>query len=290
MPVFDKIQEHQDSFSKSELKIAQFILDQPQEVLEMTAQQLATASGSSSAAVIRLCKRIKVYGFPQLKIELSADLSGGVLSSRTPPEVQKNEELGSIKERLLTNAQTSLTETVKELDDNQVSEVGNFISQSSRLIVFGSGSSNLAAKNIAQKWGQIGFNVIVFETLIDLLPVLANANNKDLLWVVSNSGESPEAIHAAQVAKKKQVPLISMTKKGNNTISEVSDVKIHTSQPIEIPGRIDAIDPLLMQFMAIDIIFYDFVSRNYESSISKLEQSVLFMNEYKKHLRNIFNK
>lgn len=284
MPVFDKIQEHQDSFSKSELKIAQFILDQPQEVLEMTAQQLATASGSSSAAVIRLCKRIKVYGFPQLKIELSADLSGGVLSSRTRPEVQKNEELGSIKEKLLATAQHSLNETVKELDDRQISKVGNLISQSTRMVVFGSGSSNLVAKNIAKKWGQVGINVIAFETLTDLLPVLANATDNDLLWVVSNSGELPEAIHAAKAAKKKQVPLITMTKKGNNALSEISDVEIHTSQPIEIPGRIDAVDPLLMQFMAVDIIFYDYVSHNYEASISKLEQSLLVMNEYKKDL------
>lgn len=66
MPIFAKIQEQQEAFSKSELKIAQFILDQPQDVLEMTAQQLARAADSSSAAVIRLCKRLKVYGFPQL--------------------------------------------------------------------------------------------------------------------------------------------------------------------------------------------------------------------------------
>lgn len=283
MPIFAKIQEQQEAFSKSELKIAQFILDQPQDVLEMTAQQLARAADSSSAAVIRLCKRLKVYGFPQLKIELSADLSGGELSRKIQPEVRENEEISSIKERLLVNTQNSLAETVEEIDDDQIHQLSQIVARSRRLLVLGIGVSNLVAQDIAQKWGSVGTIVIAFNNVNDLLPIVANAGIEDSLWVVDNSGETPEAIYAAQIAKERKVPIITMTKKGSNTISELGDVEIHTSQPIELPGRIAATDSLLLQFMAIDIIFYDFVSRNYESSISQLNQSAKFVKDYKSH-------
>ena len=283
MPIFAKIQEQQEAFSKSELKIAQFILDQPQDVLEMTAQQLARAADSSSAAVIRLCKRLKVYGFPQLKIELSADLSGGELSRKIQPEVRENEEISSIKERLLVNTQNSLAETVEEIDDDQIHQLSQIVARSRRLLVLGSGVSNLVAQDIAQKCGSVGTIVIAFNNVNDLLPIVANAGIEDSLWVVDNSGETPEAIYAAQIAKERKVPIITMTKKGSNTISELGDVEIHTSQPIELPGRIAATDSLLLQFMAIDIIFYDFVSRNYESSISQLNQSAKLVKDYKNH-------
>lgn len=283
MPIFAKIQEQQEAFSKSELKIAQFILDQPQDVLEMTAQQLARAADSSSAAVIRLCKRLKVYGFPQLKIELSADLSGGELSRKIQPEVRENEEISSIKERLLVNTQNSLAETVEEIDDDQIHQLSQIVARSRQLLVLGIGVSNLVAQDIAQKWGSVGTIVIAFNNVNDLLPIVANAGIEDSLWVVDNSGETPEAIYAAQIAKERKVPIITMTKKGSNTISELGDVEIHTSQPIELPGRIAATDSLLLQFMAIDIIFYDFVSRNYESSISQLNQSAKFVKDYKNH-------
>lgn len=283
MPIFAKIQEQQEAFSKSELKIAQFILDQPQDVLEMTAQQLARAADSSSAAVIRLCKRLKVYGFPQLKIELSADLSGGELSRKIQPEVRENEEISSIKERLLVNTQNSLAETVEEIDDDQIHQLSQIVARSRRLFVLGIGVSNLVAQDIAQKWGSVGTIVIAFNNVNDLLPIVANAGIEDSLWVVDNSGETPEAIYAAQIAKERKVPIITMTKKGSNTISELGDVEIHTSQPIELPGRIAATDSLLLQFMAIDIIFYDFVSRNYESSISQLNQSAKLVKDYKNH-------
>ena len=283
MPIFAKIQEQQEAFSKSELKIAQFILDQPQDVLEMTAQQLARAADSSSAAVIRLCKRLKVYGFPQLKIELSADLSGGELSRKIQPEVRENEEISSIQERLLVNTQNSLAETVEEIDDDQIHQLSQIVARSRRLLVLGIGVSNLVAQDIAQKWGSVGTIVIAFNNVNDLLPIVANAGIEDSLWVVDNSGEAPEAIYAAQIAKERKVPIITMTKKGSNTISELGDVEIHTSQPIELPGRIAATDSLLLQFMAIDIIFYDFVSRNYESSISQLNQSAKLVKDYKNH-------
>lgn len=283
MPIFAKIQEQQEAFSKSELKIAQFILDQPQDVLEMTAQQLARAADSSSAAVIRLCKRLKVYGFPQLKIELSADLSGGEFSRKIQPEVRENEEISSIKERLLVNTQNSLAETVEEIDDDQIHQLSQIGARSRRLLVLGIGVSNLVAQDIAQKWGSVGTIVIAFNNVNDLLPIVANAGIEDSLWVVDNSGETPEAIYAAQIAKERKVPIITMTKKGSNTISELGDVEIHTSQPIELPGRIAATDSLLLQFMAIDIIFYDFVSRNYESSISQLNQSAKLVKDYKNH-------
>lgn len=283
MPIFAKIQEQQEAFSKSELKIAQYILDQPQDVLEMTAQQLARAADSSSAAVIRLCKRLKVYGFPQLKIELSADLSGGELSRKIQPEVRENEEISSIKERLLVNTQNSLAETVEEIDDDQIYQLSQIVARSRRLLVLGIGVSNLVAQDIAQKWGSVGTIVIAFNNVNDLLPIVANAGIEDSLWVVDNSGETPEAIYAAQIAKERKVPIITMTKKGSNTISELGDVEIHTSQPIELPGRIAATDSLLLQFMAIDIIFYDFVSRNYESSISQLNQSAKLVKDYKNH-------
>lgn len=283
MPIFAKIQEHQEAFSKSELKIAQFILDQPQEVLEMTAQQLARAADSSSAAVIRLCKRLKVYGFPQLKIELSADLSGGELNRKIQPEVRENEEISSIKERLLLNTQHSLAETVNELDDSQISQLSQLIARSRRLLVLGIAASNLVAQDIAQKWGNVGTIVFAFNNVNDLLPIIANAGAEDILWVVDNSGETPEAVQAAQIAKERKVPIVTMTKRGSSTISELSDIEIHTSQPIELPGRIAATDSLLLQFMAIDIIFYDFVSRNYESSISQLNQSAKLVKDYKNH-------
>lgn len=282
MPIFAKIQDQKDAFSKSELKIAQFILDQPQEVLEMTAQQLATAADSSSASVIRLCKRLKVYGFPQLKIELSADLSGGELSRKIQPEVRQNEEIHSIKERLLLNAQSSLAETVDELEESQINQLTQFVAQTRRLLVFGIGTSNLVAQNIAQKWGSVGTLVIAFNHVNELLPVLANADKQDLLWIISNSGETPEAIHVAEIAKEQGVPIVTMTKKGSNTVSELGDVDIHTSQPIELPGKIAATDSLMLQLMAIDIIFYDFVSQHYESSISRLAHSEKRMKEYKK--------
>ena len=297
MPIFAKIQEQQEAFSlpftppvsvgeggMERLRVTVLFWGSAMSPEKVTVPPSAAVFVVLPSVIfIRLCKRLKVYGFPQLKIELSADLSGGELSRKIQPEVRENEEISSIKERLLVNTQNSLAETVEEIDDDQIHQLSQIVARSRRLLVLGIGVSNLVAQDIAQKWGSVGTIVIAFNNVNDLLPIVANAGIEDSLWVVDNSGETPEAIYAAQIAKERKVPIITMTKKGSNTISELGDVEIHTSQPIELPGRIAATDSLLLQFMAIDIIFYDFVSRNYESSISQLNQSAKLVKDYKNH-------
>ena len=69
--VMDKICSSFDSFFDSEKKIAKYIINNYDKVVEMTVGQLASASGSSEASVSRFCKKIGVKGFHHLKISLA---------------------------------------------------------------------------------------------------------------------------------------------------------------------------------------------------------------------------
>lgn len=63
MPIIAKIKKHYSLFSSAEKKVASYIMNQPDSVLQMTVQQLASESETSAATVIRLGKKINVDGF-----------------------------------------------------------------------------------------------------------------------------------------------------------------------------------------------------------------------------------
>lgn len=65
----------QPSLTKSEKKAADFLLDNPWRVLDITLAEYANASGSSQASILRFCRRLGIEGFPELKLLLSAVLS-----------------------------------------------------------------------------------------------------------------------------------------------------------------------------------------------------------------------
>lgn len=285
MSVKGRILNSQSELSAAERKVAEFILQNPNKTIQMTAVQLATASGSSPASVIRLTKRLEIDSFTTLKILLSSDLTKNQSDPKMNDDIRPNEDLGSIKGKLLTSALESIRETTDQLNRDEVTRLVKAIIGSNQLFLFGVGASNLVAENISQKWNRIGYPTVADDDLNSLVPKLVNAKKGGILWVISNSGESPEVLIAAKNAKKYNLKLVSLTRFGKNSLAKLSDIAVHTSQPKESPNRIAATNSLLAQFMIIDIIFYYFVSQTYDSSSKVLIDSHNAIEQYKRGLQ-----
>lgn len=284
MSVNGRILNARSDLSKAETKVADYILNHSREVINMTASELAQAAGSSPASVIRLTKSLDIEGFTALKILLTADITKNQALPQDYSDITPNEGLDSIKDKLLASALQSIRETTDQVNAQEVSALVAAIAKAKQLFVFGIGASNLAAENICQKWNRIGYPAVADNDLNMLLPKLVNARPGDVMWVISNSGESPEALVAAKFAQSLGIKLVSLTRFGNNSLAKISDIAVHTSQPKETPNRIAATNSLLAQFMIIDIIFYDFVSNNFKASSVSLEHSYHVIREYKRLL------
>ncbi|MFD1465071.1 MurR/RpiR family transcriptional regulator [Lapidilactobacillus mulanensis] len=284
MSVRGRILNAKNELSDAEAKVADYILKHQQQVLKMTIKQLSKASNSSPASVIRLTKRLDIDSFTTLKILLSSDLTKNRSDPKDNADITKNEQLSSIKEKLLSSALQSIRETTDQVNEDEVNHLVSAIIHSQRLFVFGIGASYLAVENISQKWNRIGYPTVADNDLNALLPKVVNAGKNDVLWIISNSGESPEVLLAAQTAKKNGVQVVSLTRFGNNSLAKLSDISVHTSQPMESPNRIAATNSLLAQFMLIDIIFYFFVSKSFDKSAKALDTSSKVVRDYKQSL------
>ncbi|MFT8820972.1 MAG: MurR/RpiR family transcriptional regulator [Liquorilactobacillus nagelii] len=285
MSVKGKILNAMPNLSRSEKKIGNYILENSAHVVQMTVAQLAQEAGSSPATVIRLVRDLKIESFTTLKIELSANLSKENGDEKTYEDIKSNEELDTIKNKLLSNAQHSIQETVEQIDGQEVKNLVDMISQSKQLILYGVGASSLVAENISQKWSRLGYSTDSDSSLNLLLPKLSNASVHSLVWIISNSGSSPEALIAAEQAKKHSLKVASLTRFGTNPLVKYSDFAIHTSQPQESENRIAATSSLSAQFIAVDIIFYYFVSQNFENSVQLLNKSHKVIEEYRQNFK-----
>lgn len=250
--------------SKSERKVANYIIANPQIVVSMTVAQLAVAAKASPAAVIRLVKHLKSVSYTTMKVELAADLSRDHSHIKIYADIAANESLTDIEHKLLANAQQTLQETSDQIDQTEIKKLVSKLSNSQQILLLGIGASALVAENISQKWSRLGYAITVDNDLNLLLPKLVSLNSQSILWIISNSGELPETLIAAETAHKFGVEVVSLTRFGKNRLFLASDIGIHTSQPPEDKQRIAATSSLLAQFMAIDLIFYYFVSQNFE--------------------------
>ncbi len=72
--VIAKIHNVFKSLTETEQKIASYILEFPEKIVNMTAKELASACGTVPSAVNRMCKSIGVEGYAKLKIFLATAL------------------------------------------------------------------------------------------------------------------------------------------------------------------------------------------------------------------------
>ncbi|UQS82083.1 MurR/RpiR family transcriptional regulator [Bombilactobacillus folatiphilus] len=270
------------SLSKTDRILAKYVSAHPQTVLTMTGQKLAAATKTSPAAVSRFVRSLGYADYNSLKLQLSADLTKQQVASAIHQELTAHESVASIKNKLVDNAQRSLQETSDNLTDATIQQVVELLGHGQQFLTFGVGASNLVAQDLAQKWSRLGIGVVSSADLNQLLPLVVNtATQQVVLWIISNTGESPEALTLAKYARQNGVKLITTTALGKNHLQQLADVSLQTSQSREGKIRVAATHSLQAQLMLVDIIYYAYMSENYEQCQTSIERSRAILDQYK---------
>jgi RpiR family carbohydrate utilization transcriptional regulator len=92
--------------NKSEAKVANAILEDPEAATRSSIAVLATAAGVSEPSVNRFCKRFGAMGFPDFKLRLARSLVSGVrYISRA---VELDDDINTYPRKLFDNTITAL--------------------------------------------------------------------------------------------------------------------------------------------------------------------------------------
>ncbi|MGY4690425.1 MurR/RpiR family transcriptional regulator [Salibacterium sp. K-3] len=265
------LKEMKDYLPRSEQKIAAYIVDHPEFSVQYTAQELAEKSGTSSAAVMRLCKSLGLQGLPDLKLRINGDLQMEV--SRGYREIEPGESYRKVVQKMLSNSRQAIHETTDTMNYDQLERAVQYLKTSSRLYFFGVGASNLIARDAEQKFMRINRNVTAFTDPHMAVTQLANADHHDLFFAVSFSGETKEVIRVMELAAQKGVKTISLTRLGQSSLSAAADCALYTSASMEPTVRSGATSSRLAQLYMVDVLFMCVLAEAYDHSIHYMEET-----------------
>lgn len=269
--VLQIINETLQDLPRSEQKIGQFILEKPKDVIQMNATDLAKAAKSSPAGVIRFCHSIGMRGFTALKLALSAQTSQSGNLNYT--DIDPDESLDRIKEKLATNASVVFADTNITLVNQDIDQVTEWIMASPIVFLYGLGASNIVAEDFRQKFTRIGKQIMVTQDQHELAAAMAIAPKNALYIGISNSGEKYEGTVMMNMAKELGLKTVSLTKAGDNTLAKASDIGLQTADTKEALLRSGATISLLAQLYAIDLLFFSYLTKNYDTHVQNLALS-----------------
>lgn len=227
--VIDIIFAEYNNFYEAEKKIADYIVNNTQKVIDMTISELAESAGASDATVTRFCKKCHMKGFHHLKITLAREL---VESKKDDVKISGDVSESNIKESLsniLANKVEELKQTVSMIDEKELSEILNLIRNARNVQFAAVGNTIPVALDGCYKFNQIGIPSVTNPIWETQIAYTFNLSKSDVVIIISNSGSSKRLIDVIEAAKAKEAYIVSITNSNNSPIAKISDYHIKTA-------------------------------------------------------------
>jgi len=228
------------------------ILNRPQDLIRMKVSEFAALCGCDSAQLVRLCQKLGLSGYTSLKQAITQELIEPVktLQRQLPSEQTPFDQL---KKRCCFNFTQTLKNAADELSETTVSKACTMIRKARKILIFGCGSSGLAARDLFSKLLRLGFPVLFLDDAEHMRVHTGVLTPRDLLILISFSGNNAYILDDARIAVKEHTPLLVFTNNPASKLSGMADCMLRTAADENLP-RIAAMDSLIAQFFVVDLL------------------------------------
>lgn len=229
MDSIQKIKENYHSLTKSEKKLADYIVSNQDTIIHNTMSELRQLLSIGDATVIRLCKKLGFSGFTDLKVSIAKENINIKEAS-----FENNALLGDIN--------SSLQRTYQLTNEDDLNHVVTSIRESNNILIFGRGQSGMSAIDLEKLLLSVGIHSKAV-TDSDFQINGATAMKKgDLLIVFSLTGRTSELIDSMKIAKNNSAKIIAITNYLLSPVAKLSDFVLQSSYDefisSSVPGRI----------------------------------------------------
>jgi DNA-binding MurR/RpiR family transcriptional regulator len=207
------------SLGSSERRVAQEVVDRPDEVAMLSVADLARRTETSSATIIRTCQSLGFKGFQHLRLLLLRDLGA---ASRSHDEVLVGEGSRNRVPALFAAAARDLREALGALDYGTFDAAVAAIVTARRVLIVANGGSGPAAQMVALRFlttdrpCEAPYDSITQQLSARLL------HADDVCIAVSDSGMNSTTIRAAEAAAAAGATIVGVTSYARSRLSELS--------------------------------------------------------------------
>lgn len=268
-----KLRDYKDSLTPAERKVAEYVLEYPEEVPKCSIKKLAIKSKTSDASVVRLCKTLGFEGFREFIVRISAETASKDFEPDDEyKDIQPGDDLNLIIRNVSKNNCKSIEDTLSIIDKASISEAVDLLSSSKRIFFYGIGASGLVCMDAQQKFMRINKNCLACTDGHTQLTSACMLTSEDVAVFISNTGNTKEIVDTLKLVRDSKATIIAITKYGKSILSENSDIVLYFSTP-EVSIRSGAMGSRIAMLNIIDILFSGVASTEYKSIRKYLDKT-----------------
>ncbi len=254
-----------NSLTKTEKKIAEKILKDPEQIVYSSITDLAENVGVGDATIIRFCRKFNCKGYHEFKMKLAQEIWGNTNQSTTglEREIGVDDEVSVVIKKIYNSNLKALQETISLLNEEDISEAVDIMDNSNKVHFYGIGASAIIAMDAKYKYSRIGLDVDVFIDGHAMFMDAALLTDKDTVVGISYSGSTKDTVDALRIAKKTGAKTICITHHMKSPITQYADIVLVTGSR-ETPFQGGALSTKIAQMFMLDILYTEVFKKNTE--------------------------
>lgn len=235
------------NLNKSEGKVAQVILSDPETATQSSIATLAKMAGVSEPSVNRFCKRFNTMGFPDFKLKLAMSLASGIrfVNRNVDPE----DDVTSYTPKIIDSTINNLALVRDSISHARVNQVVDNLIQAKRIYFFGLGASGAVARDAENKFFRFNLPVSCHDDVLMQRMLASTGTTGDVFFIISHTGRTKEIVEIAEIARNNGSTVIGLTA-SNSPLANLSSVALD----VDVPENTDEYMPMSSRIVHLVIL------------------------------------
>lgn len=252
----------------AEKRIADYVLRHPEDVADMTVQQLADHASTAKSAVIRFCNSVGFDSYRSLKMAITADLiQNDQLDYQ--PFIEPGDDIHTITRRVFATTIKSLNSTIALLKEYDLDTLIDRMNAARQIYIIGVGCSATVGSLFQYRLLQAGVSSIILSDNGTMSIATLSMGPEDLVFAISNSGKTKAVVDTARLAHERGATVACITGVMQTPLAKLADFPIIV--PVEaLAYPLNASSLRTVQIAISDVIAVALSVRNYDASIERM--------------------
>ena len=246
--VIAKIISMQSSLTVSENEIAQYVINNPDQVVASTITATAQNTHTSEASINRFCKKIGFKGFNSFKVALAQDSFYNSMREAEP--ASQDSFIAAISQ----DYRHMLINTTAMLDENQVFRAAAEMYKASHIYIFSMSYTRFVAQQLEFRLGMVGLYAKAITDLNDARILASGIGRDDAVLVIAPTLLVRELYQAISICHGNGAVVISITSYDSPKLGDLIDYKFIISDMITTQNSVSISNNLMFLYVA-DVLY-----------------------------------
>ncbi len=213
-------------FSKSDKRIADYLLEHPGAVDAETASSIAEKVGTSPATVVRFCRKLGFKGLTDMKN--SAAYTNYIESSTTDMDLKKGDDAETVTNKVLQYMKMVLDQLKLSLEPELLQKAADKLTDANHVVILAEGGSGTIARAAYDIFLKLAIPCRIVDDIMFQIMEISMMDEDDVLFLILNSGRTYNVLQNASYAKQRGIYTIGVVGTKGTPLSKYLDIELPT--------------------------------------------------------------